>query len=256
MNPDDKHARISRYQDSYLGDYGFEAVMVAARRRAVLESLSRRQPRIVLEIGCGADLLSTHALAAGLPIERWVIVEPAEQFVRAAQAAPRSRLDLRVVQGFLEDSVPSIQRECGEPPDFIILSAVLHEVSDPDAILRAARLLLAPGGTFHVNVPNAFSFHRRLARAMGLIADERSLGDRNQALAQYRVFDLPALVAVVEKAGFVVERSGGYLLKPFTHKQLESIPHLMTPEVLAGLWQLGQELPEWASEIYVDTRTT
>ena len=44
----------------------------------------------------------------------------------------------------------------------------------------------------------------------------------------------------------------GYFLKPFTHAQMESMASVMTPEVLDGLWHLGRELPDLASEIFVD----
>jgi hypothetical protein len=57
---------------------------------------------------------------------------------------------------------------------------------------------------------------------------------------------------MLASAGFSVRDSGGYFLKPFTHAQMESIAALMTPDILDGLWQLGRELPDLASEIFVD----
>jgi 2-polyprenyl-3-methyl-5-hydroxy-6-metoxy-1,4-benzoquinol methylase len=249
-----KQTRIRHYQDLYVKEYGFEAAMVAARQKLLIELLGRHKPEVVLEVGCGADLLARRAAQAGLAIRRWVIVEPAEEFARAAAVGAPSSIEMRVVRGFMEDSVTSALTACGKPPDFVIVSSLLHELPDPVAFLQSIRTLLNANSVVHLNVPNAGSFHRRLARAMGLIPAEKALTARNQALAQCRVFDLPELVALLAQAGFTVEETGGYLIKPFTHKQLESISELMTPELLEGLWRLGRELPEWASEIYVQAK--
>lgn len=47
----EKRQRIAEYEKRYMADYGFEAVMVAARQRLILEVLGRIRPKIVLEIG-------------------------------------------------------------------------------------------------------------------------------------------------------------------------------------------------------------
>lgn len=251
MSPEDKHARIGRYADAYAGDYGFESVMVAARQKMALEVIARHKPQIVLEAGCGSDLLVHRAAAAGLPVRLWVTVEPAEAFARIAASAAPGPIGMRVIQGFFEDSRDAALEACGRAPDLVLMAGLLNEVPNPARLVGAARALLEPGGVFHASVPNAFSFHRRLARAMGLIPQETARSLRNEALAQYHNFDLPELAALVRAAGFTVQDSGGYLMKPFTHQQMESLGQLTTPALLDGLWQLGRELPEWASEIYV-----
>lgn len=250
----EKRQRIAKYVKRYMADYGFEAVMVAARQRLILELLTRIRPKVVLEIGCGIDLLGTYVKRARLPVEQWVIVEPAQRFFNAARLLRMGATRVDVIRGFFEDSVDAVRACCRRAPDFIVCSGLLNEVEQPERILRSARSLLGASGVVHVNVPNAHSLHRRLARAMGIIATERQLTRRNRLLAQYRVFDLAGLIDLAAGTGFRVVEKGGYFLKPFTHAQMESIAGVLSNKMLDGLWQLGRELPELASEIYVNLK--
>lgn len=250
----EKRRRIAKYEKRYLADYGFESVMVAARQRLVLELLGRIRPRIVLEIGCGIDMLAAQVAKAGLPLEQWVIVEPARRFFNAARSLRMGRTRLDVVHGFLEESTDAIRARCARAPDFIICSGLLNEIRRPDGILRSARSLLGKKGMVHVNVPNAYSLHRRLAKAMGIVRTEKQLTARNRELAQYRVFDMGGLIKLAERTGFRVVEQGGYFLKPFTHAQMEALSGILSRKMLDGLWQLGREAPELASEIYVNLK--
>jgi SAM-dependent methyltransferase len=247
-----KHERIAQYEGRYMADYGFEAVMVAARQRLVLEILRATSPRVVLEVGCGIDMLGARAHQAGLPVEQWIIVEPSERFCEAARALKMGKTRVDVIQGFLEDETEAIRQRCVRPPDFIICSGMLNEIERPEGVLLAAKRLLGSPGVVHVNVPNAQSLHRKLAKAMGLIENEKQMTERNRQLAQYRVYDFDSLIALAGASGFRVIEKGGYFIKPFTHAQMESIPGVLSEAVLDGLWQLGREMPELASEIYLN----
>lgn len=248
----EKQQRIADYENRYLEDYGFEAAMVAARQRLILEVLNRVKPRVVLEVGCGIDLLGERAHQSGLSVEQWIVVEPSEQFYNAARALTMGATRVDVIRGFLEDSTDAVRQRCIRPPDFIVCSGLLNEIERPQGILAAAKRLLDAAGVVHVNVPNARSLHRRLAKAMGIIRAEQELTERNRRLAQYRVFDFDSLISLVQEAGFRVVEQGGYFLKPFTHAQMESLGGLLSASMLDGLWRLGRELPELASEIYVN----
>lgn len=248
----DKHERVAQYERRYLKDYGFEAVMVSARQRLILEILNRVRPRVVLEVGCGIDMLGERAHQAGLTAEQWIVVEPSERFFNAARALKMGTTRTDAVHGFLEDSTDAIRSRCIRPPDFIVCSGLLNEIERPEVVLAAAKGLLDPAGILHVNVPNALSLHRRLAKAMGIIRREDQLTARNLFLAQNRVFDFDSLVNLAQQAGFRVVEKGGYFIKPFTHAQMQSLGSLLSEDVLDGLWQLGREMPELASEIYVN----
>lgn len=250
----DPRERIRLYEEAYRGEYDFESVMVGARQRIVIEMLTRIAPRIVVEVGCGSDLLFTHVIAAEIPVTRWVIVEPGAGFADAAQRTLNSDSRVTVVKGFFEEQEARIRDLLGGVADLVILSGILNEVESPDSLLATARALLAPSGWVHVNVPNARSLHRRLAVIMGLIPDVTTLTERNHRLHQYQVFDRASLCTLLEKNGFTPGEEGGYFLKPFTHAQMVAAQNVITPAVLAGLDQLGRDLPDLAAEIYVNAK--
>jgi SAM-dependent methyltransferase len=241
---------ISQYESAYLADYGFESAMVAYRHRLLLERLTKHCPKSVVEIGCGAELLYRHYLDQAGSVDRWIIVEPGQQFADAArgQALP----NLYVIQAFFEDVAEDIRQSLPAPPQLVVCSSVLHEVPDAGRLLNAIASIMGKETLLHVNVPNAKSFHRRLAKSMGLVHDLKAMSDRNQQLLQHRVYDRETLDADIRAAGLSVSECGGYLVKPFTHGQMERITSLLGEQVLDGLYQLGKEAPEWASEIYVE----
>ena len=139
----DKRERIEGYQQAYLAEYGFEAVMVKYRQRVVLQTVSEIRPRVVVEVGSGADLLCEKVADYNAFVDK-------------------------------------IKELAGPGPDLVICSGVLHEVPNPAEILTAIAMLLGTNAMVHINVPNAQSMHRRLAKAMGLIPDTRQITERNR----------------------------------------------------------------------------
>ncbi|MCC6209309.1 MAG: methyltransferase domain-containing protein [Gammaproteobacteria bacterium] len=243
---------IERYTEDYLAHYGFEQVLVEYRRRVVLDQLSAVRPAVVLEIGCGLELLYSHYLRHAAPVGHWVVIEPAPAFCASARQAALP--GMTVVEGFLEQSVPAVIAALPRPPDRVICSGVLQEVPSSAAMLKAIHATMDGRSLLHVNVANAASLHRRLALAMNLIPALDTMSERNVLLQQHRVYDFPSLITDMESAGFSVEERGGYLVKPFTHRQMEAIAPALGDAVLDGLFELGRREPELACEIFVNAR--
>lgn len=252
----EKQKRLADYFHAYIHDYGFEKDIVAHRQELILDLLRKYKPSIVVEIGCGIDPIYLKALKQRLKIKQWIIAEPIAAFAKAARKTNRKDIPLTVIHGFFEDSVEDILKVSQQPVDFVICSGLLHEVSRPGDLLSAIRRILKPKGALHINVPNAHSLHRRLAKSMNLIKNLKEFSARNKALMQFRVFDKTSLLAVIKKYGFTVLESGGYFLKPFSNKQMNRIRRILTPEVLRGLYRLGQEYPDLANEIYINATIT
>lgn len=249
----DRRGGIEDYQAAYLADYDFESVMVRYRHRVVLETLATIPPPFaVVEAGCGKELLVDTAAKAGISFERWVVVEPAPAFLvearRAADLDPR----MAVIEGAFENEIDRADAACGDLPRVVLISSLLHEVSNPEALLAGALRLLGKGTLLHVNVPNAGSFHRHLARSMRLLSSLSEPSPRNRALNQRCVFDRNGLRSLLETARFQVKNEGGYFVKPFTHEQMSRIKGQLGPEVMDGLYRLGQALPDLASEIFMN----
>ena len=241
---------IDAYTASYTDDFGFEAEMVRYRRALVLERLKRHAPRTIVELGCGADLQAQGYADAGGTWDDWLIVEPSGVF--AGHALASDLPGLRVVQAFFEDAADTA------PPriDMLLCSGLLHEVPDSDRLIAAMRAQMGPQTVLHVNVPNARSMHRQLAKAMGLIGDLKAISPRNASLQQPRVYDLADLTAQLERHGLSVIESGGHLVKPFTHHQMAPLVETLGRDVMDGLFALGKSHPDLASEIFVEARIT
>lgn len=246
--------RAKRYQSAYMADYGFESVMVRYRRKLLLERLNKFRPEVVVEVGCGAELLYEEWLKTGVRRAKcWLIVEPADQFADKAHAS--NLPNLHVVNEFVEKAFPVLKSILPRKPDMVICSSLLHEVPSVIELLTAIREIMGKLSLLHLNVPNSESLHRRLAKAMGLVVDTKTMSNRNTALSQHRVYDMRSLKSDLTAAGLSVIEEGGYFVKPFTHGQMEKIAAVIGDQVLDGLFQLGREMPKLASEIYVEART-
>jgi SAM-dependent methyltransferase len=236
-----------------LVDYGeqyrqlpFEPLQAGFRRRRVLAQVARRRPRRLLEVGC-AEL----PLFLDLPGQDTVVVEPTAVFAANARRLAADRPEVTVVEALLED-VPS--GALGDPFPLVVVSGLLHEVPDPQRLLRAARAACAPDGVVHVNVPSAGSLHRLLAVAMGLIPDPAAESETQRRLQQRHVYDAAGLDRELADAGLRVVERGSILVKPFTHAQMQQLVDggFLTPAMLDGLDRLTEQLPELGSEIWVD----
>lgn len=247
----DEQARLRLYEEQYRADTGFERELTKARQRLALEVLAERRPAAVVEIGCGTSPFYERALDLAEPPGKWVVVEPIPGFAEIAERARSPQIELEVITGFFEERTDAVAGAFQGSPELTLCFGVLQSVADPAGWLRAVRGTLRPGDALLLGVANALSFHRRLARVMGLIADERELSERDRQGFHHHVFTAGDLRALAGEAGFAVASSGGYFVKPFTHRQMEEIGEVLTAEVLDGLWELGRELPELASEVYV-----
>lgn len=240
------------YERAYA-ESPFEAVQARFRKRCLLEVLARHAPRRILEVGCGRETLALSWRTA----ERFVVIEPAPQFAAEARRATADLSNVTVIEDTIEGAAHALPP--GDDPqafDAVLLSGLLHELADPDAVMTRIQALCGPGTLLHVNVPNARSLHRLLALEMGLIDDLTTLSERQQRLQQSRTFTLETLSAYVAGFGFEVVESGSYFVKPFTHSQMQALQGigLLTDAMLEGLWGLAKHLPDYGSEIYVNLR--
>nr|WP_287990742.1 methyltransferase domain-containing protein [Ruminococcus sp.] len=141
-------------------------------------------------------------------------------------------------------------------PDFILCSSLLHELEDPEKMLHDIYEIANEKTVVHINVPNAYSMHRLLARESGLIDDVKAFSERNKLLQQNNVFDMEMLITMVERCGFRVIESGSYFMKPFTHWQMQKMldEGIIDTHILDGLYGMSKFFDEYGSEIYVNCR--
>lgn len=242
----------SRDLTEYAARYAalaFEETQVEYRREVVLQVLAESGGRRILEIGCALHPLCNFATA----FDRWTIVEPAPVFAEAARISTAGDARVMVFEDTIEGACARGTIRRGDH-DVILLSSLLHEVPSPEGVLRGVHTLSDASTRVHVNVPNATSLHRELAVAMGIIPSVYEPSAQQRTLAQPRIYDIASLEALLVQTGFVVTARGGYLLKPFTHAQMQALVSLGTIDrsLLDGLHALGKKFPALASEIFVN----
>ena len=247
---------ISDYTQNYLKP-GFESKQVYYRRKLVLETISRYNPQVILEIGCGMEPL--YSFLEYIP-RKYVIVEPSDVF---AENAVRLKTG---IEGKLECAFDEFQviHEAFNPDkkykeynfDFIICSSLLHLVDEPDALMRAIHMACGDNTMIHVNVPNANSFHRVLAFKAGLIKSFDEFSERDKKLQHHRVYNIEQLTELVDNNGFEIVEKGSYFVKPFTHNQMQRLldENIIDDRVLDGFYYMTDCLPNMGSEIYANCR--
>lgn len=239
------------YASAYGAGQGFEAVCIEARQQNNAAFLSTEQPETILEVGCGPRLLITMTGVRDIGFRRWAIVEPAPSYAEAARLAIAADNRFSVVQGYVEACGDELRRIAPEGYAAAIVSGLVHETSDPLGLLVAVAPLLRRGGKILVSAPNALSFHRLLALECGLVASPHELSELDVQLGHAWVLDPRSLADLLTRAGFTGLRGGGYLFKPFTNAQMQTMIDAIGPHVIAGLISLGRRFPENAAEIYV-----
>jgi trans-aconitate methyltransferase len=129
----------------------------------------------------------------------------------------------------------------------IVMEHILEHVDRPVDILKRARTWLAPGGRLLAGVPNGHSIHRLAAVKMGLLSEPCELNVRDRTLGHRRVYTPDTFKADLEAAGLRVVTRGGVFFKPLSNQQIEN--H-WTEEMIRGFYELGNDFPELAAELY------
>jgi hypothetical protein len=106
---------------------------------------------------------------------------------------------------------------------------------------------LTPKGLLVMTVPNALGLHKRIGKAMGLIHDFYDLTNADIQKGHKHVYDRERLKNVFVNSGYQIKHVGGILLKPLSHKQMES----WDPKIVDGLYEVGKELPEYCSSLII-----
>lgn len=229
-----------------------ETYQVKYRRKKVLELLKKNENKYILEIGCGLEPLFQFYH----DFKKMVIVEPSQNFVDNAKREART-YDGKIVciQGFFEESVEEI-KELNIRFDYIVLSSLLHEVEKPKNLLKAIKQLCSENTILHVNVPNAYSIHRLLAKEMGIIQEVHEISELQQTMQRNSVFDINTLSQILEECGYIVLEKGSYFPKFLSAKQMELMlkQGIVQENIFDGLDQMIKYFPEYGSEIYIQAK--
>jgi 2-polyprenyl-3-methyl-5-hydroxy-6-metoxy-1,4-benzoquinol methylase len=237
-----------------MEDYGdeyrmlpFEEHQAHLRRIEHLAVIADLKPKRIAEIGCGVLplFLDCH------DFEAMTVIEPIKAFsqnaVELASGHPLAST-IQIIPLFLEDAATG-----GEGYDLVILSALLHEVPSPQDFLKQAVRLGGSSCRYLITVPNAYSFHRQLAFRAGMIKDLVELSEQQIRLQQSRTYTLVSLREELEMAGLVPETEKDFILKPFTHHQMQKLLDydILTIAQIHALADMTDLAPGAGSELLV-----
>lgn len=239
--------------EQYTKDYmipSFEDYQVKYRRRKVLELLENYNPKTILEIGCGMEPLFQF-----LDVEtydRYTVIEPSEVFYTHAVNCAKNNHKVECINDFFGKNFSKKMPYY----DMVLCSGLLSEIEDQDCFVESFHKVSDSHTVIHINVPNAQSFHRLLAKNMGLIKNEYEKSERNVLLQQQGVFDMESLIKLLQAHRFSVIESGSYFLKPFTHDQMFRMMEekIIDEAVLDGLYDMTEIMPMFGSEIFVNCK--
>lgn len=242
---------IAEYEQQFM-KHDFERYQEKYRRQLVEKVIAAyaKSECSILEIGCGLKPIFIDYQDMYV----FTVVEPATRCYEKAKELSENYSRVTCYQGLFEDVVSQIVENRF---DIIICSSLLHEVEDPAKLLRAIKAVCSKESIVHINVPNALSFHRLLAKEMGAIESLYQLSDSNLALQQNSVFDINGLKKLVLNEGFQVIDSGSCFLKPFTHWQMQQCmeKQILNEDILEGLDKLcNSYFKDYGSEIYLNIR--
>lgn len=211
------------------------------------DSIKKAKVRRVLSLGLGHRIVSgelVKLLEAGF-FNEYIIIEGSEQLIEQFRQEIHPNCgQFELVHTWFEQYRPSAHF------DAIEMGFVLEHVENPALTLARFRDFLAPGGTLFIAVPNARSLHRRIGKEAGLLPDLYQLSPSDYELGHRRYFDLPAIIQLVENAGYAVTKQHGLLLKPLTTQQLLDLN--LSSTVWDAFAEIGYSMPDIANSIYLE----
>lgn len=244
---------LQNYSINYA-EYQFEDIQASYRKRKIMDLMKQYDHKHILEVGCGLSPLFMESQ----DFDNMVVVEPTQKFYNNAKSLIEGKFhnaNITLLNDTLENSINDLTTSNF---DFILVSGLLHELEDASLFLDKLHFLINKNTVVHVNVPNAYSFHRLLAFEMGLIPSVFEMSDSNKIFEQKTVFDLTSLSELITKHGYKIINSGSYFIKPFTHKQMASLlkTNMIDQKTLDGLFNMNKYMPGLGSEIFVEFMLT
>ena len=227
-------ARLEKIAKNIRYKKGFNGKLMYYR---ALEIIPYLRGITVLELGC-ADGSMTEILVKCF--KKVVAVDGSAKFCEITRNRVKAD-NLEVVYSLFEDFEPNGKF------DTIIMAHILEHVENSVLIINRAKNWLKNSGVILIDVPNANSIHRQAGVKMGLLKRVDDLNELDKKLGHRRVYTWETLQKDIKKAGLNIKAMGGVFLKPITNSQIKK---WWSEEMMDAFYELGNEYPEMAAEIY------
>ena len=237
---------INKYWDDYQSIYSFEDYLKIYREQRMISFLEEYKPKTVLEIGCGF----MPGFLSYKDYQQYTIIEPGIRAFKNAKKLATTLNGINLINNFFEESYQEIKNKRF---DCIVSTGVLHETKTPDKFLKLINSCMNKGTKTYINVPNAKSLHKLIAKEMGIIDSLFNKSDRNIKLEQTTIYDAEKLKSQLKKniPGIKIRDCSSFFLKPFTHDQMMScLNHkIINNNLIDALNKISDIFPENGCEL-------
>jgi len=133
--------------------------------------------------------------------------------------------------------------------DLVLMSSVMHELTDVDKALKNLLDLLAPEGKLIVIVPNKEYLHRM--ESLNL-SQERGLSETEIKMQQSMSFSPSSLVEFLQIRGFETLKVLTSFVKPYHHAKMQELIErgALTLDSLDQLYEISSTFNPYCAEIF------
>lgn len=238
-----------RNLDAYSHDYEsipFERIQEKFRRKAVNRILSGMFFDRALEVGCGLNSALTEVGFGTADV-----VEPMDLCITEASRKLGPDHLARIVfhKGLAEEVLqqsPDLTNY-----DLIFALSIIHEVQDPEALLRAMRRALSTNGTIVITLTNTESIHRILGREMGAQGHSAKTPMEIKMQQTTGAMSVVKLQELLAKCGLKASTMSTFFPKLLPHSEMQILfdKGVIDDSFLDQMFELGDALPLFGSEI-------
>lgn len=236
----DQHEYQLNYQN-----LTFEDKLRKFRMKYIVDYFGNIKTKKILEIGCGSDPL----FLCYDDYEVMDIVEPGDHFYEFTKNKIGDNPRISIQNCFIEEAGLELKNEY----DVIVIGGFLHEIENPEEVLKVIKNIANPETIIITYVPNANSFHRILALEAGLIKSNFEFSENDHLFGRRNVFNVNSFLSLFVSSGYTVSKVDTYFIKPFTHEQMDALLVLpfFTKEIMLGFYNMSKYLPDMGCEIFL-----
>ena len=220
------------------------------RRRSLIDFLLKDDYPIATEIGCGRSSL----FEFWSPAQLAQTIEPLAPLLDNVTGKTLPGVEWHGFQCRAEEAAanPLIIKS-----DLTILSGILHEVENPQELLRSIRDITKPDGLIIVIVTNKLSLHRILGVHRGILQSLDSKTETEIKMQQrHGAYSREELSVELKDAKLELIQISSLFPKLFAHEQMNQLleSKQISMEFLDVMEGLSSELTEFGSELFAVAR--